>query len=306
MKKIVIILLISLNFSCFSQSFNQQERQIIAYNILFGGINGGIGAAINKPKHEKTTKAFIKGFYKGCIGGTLMYAGKRTSALIKIEATKHDQITSMFRSDFRYNSFGYGWAGKLIHTTGASIVENASTGRGFLEDWTMDYGPIRMSFNTKNLSPSFRLKAEGSYRFIQLFFHGKLSIKKSLLIGTPYFISNPEYAELDFNGRHKAGSIIVNEGHLANVHQVTTHEYIHSLQERENSIYLYLTYKTNSKFMNKYGSYKFIGKYLCVEPIYVSTVRWIIQPSRENYFKSYSEMEAQHIATNQYVSPKLP
>lgn len=68
----LLLFLALLSQTCLAQ---QQEAGVFVYNTLFGGFTSGVGAVINKEKGTRWTKAFARGAWQGCIGGSINYLG---------------------------------------------------------------------------------------------------------------------------------------------------------------------------------------------------------------------------------------
>lgn len=92
----------------------RQDVGLLAGNVVFGGITAGIGALINKPADKKGYKSFLRGFWQGCSGGALSFAGKSMTRFIQREE----------RPD-------WGWSSKLVHAAGTSIIYSAALHRTF-------------------------------------------------------------------------------------------------------------------------------------------------------------------------------
>jgi len=122
-----IFLLLYTNFQA------QNKTEMALYNIGLGSVFGGIGAVINKNPEDKIGEIFLNGFWKGAIGGYLIYESKNLVG--KIPEKEH---------------WEYSWAAKMVNSAGTSIVENATSNRGLFEQWHFNIGFNRIEFYTKN------------------------------------------------------------------------------------------------------------------------------------------------------------
>ncbi|PKP25858.1 MAG: hypothetical protein CVU03_05865 [Bacteroidetes bacterium HGW-Bacteroidetes-2] len=96
---LLIFLLLYTNFQA------QNKTEIALYNIGLGSVFGGIGAVINKNPEDKIGEIFLNGFWKGAIGGYLIYESKNLVG--KIPEKGH---------------WEYSWAAKMVNSAGTSIV----------------------------------------------------------------------------------------------------------------------------------------------------------------------------------------
>ena len=113
MKQIIVAVTIMICINSYSQ---QSEFEIGLYNVGLGGFGSGIGAVINKKPNEKFFNVFCNGFLKGSLGGAFVYGSKKMVSQIHIE-----------------EKIEYNWPAKILNSLGTSIIENASSNRGFLE-----------------------------------------------------------------------------------------------------------------------------------------------------------------------------
>jgi hypothetical protein len=222
-KLFTLIVVLLLSISSFAQ---HQERRMFMYNACFGGITAGVGAVINKPKDLNWRKAFLKGIWQGSIGGALNYSGKK----MLHQVSQHQEVA-------------YGLPAKVLHAAGTSIVENAALGAPFLQNWSIDYGPVRFDFS---ISGSRRFKA----RFLPMSInavvgaskHHRLDLKTTLLTGSIAF------------GTHN-GNLVVRRGvYVYGVsydrafaytatpsdsvrHEIIAHELVHQFQYRDYQVF---------------------------------------------------------------------
>lgn len=96
------------------------ELQVAGANILIGAVTAGLTAWVTGQPIER---AMLGGAY----GGAVAYAGKRLASA-------------------RFD--GAGFAGRVVHATGASVVRNFGAGRGALDELTVPLGPLSLSWTT--------------------------------------------------------------------------------------------------------------------------------------------------------------
>lgn len=182
MKKIVIIFFIFIHFSkTHSQSSN--ESKLLILNSGINGLIGGVGSIINKHNNQSVGNAFIKGFYKGAIGGTVIYGSK--------------YLLSTFTKNQNYMTI---WGSKIMFFAGNSIVENAAANRDIFEQFHLNIGFNRIDFYTKEkLKIKYHILPYSLAHFIYLSFNFKIDWKQSYKTGTfSFYGSTKKYNALGF------------------------------------------------------------------------------------------------------------
>lgn len=244
MKAIIYLSIFFLSLTSYGQGYNTRAREFFAMDVLTGGIIGGVGAAFHPKEHQTRGNAFLKGFAKGCVGGSLTFTGKYMTYGI----TKNE-------------NYLYAWPAKLVHAAGASIMENAARNAAIYDNWAIDYGAIRVDVNYKG---KIRVRPQpfAAGGIILTALQGnRFNVKNTLELGTPYFTSNNIAANVT-NSHVESGQTYINSvtiipkaiiiGNFVyhkqdNIYNVSAHELIHVFQEREyysmNNIYLNNKYK---------------------------------------------------------------
>ena len=80
MKKNIIVLILAISFINLNAQplTNVNDRKIFIGNVLSSGVVCSINACINKKSSKESFgKRLINSFWKGCLGGTLDYTGKK-------------------------------------------------------------------------------------------------------------------------------------------------------------------------------------------------------------------------------------
>jgi hypothetical protein len=281
MRYLIILLLIpSIGLS---QSFETRRNQFFIGNVITAGVIGGVGSAIHKKEGQSRGKAFLSGFWKGCIGGSLTLTGK----YLTYEITRHE-------------NYAYGWPAKIVHATGASIIENAAQNKPLWDNWAVDFGPVRFDINQKGkalvrLQP-FKLVGIG-YNILQ---GNSLLIKNSILTGSMTFsmkdtlsvgnIYTDNYSLTVIN-RHEGYNLFntMTINYTSNMrYKITAHEMIHIFQEREflsiNNIY----------FNNKY-------KWIYFDFPVSNVIYSIAKIGNIDYYNNIFELESESFATQTSV-----
>jgi len=277
MKNVILFFMILLFMV--NDAFPRSQRdQILIYNISLGGITGGVGSVINKKKNQTWYETFLKGFAQGSVGGLIQYQGKRIIYEI-----------------YKKKTLEYGWLAKIVHSTGASIVENAAANKNFWESWIMHFGFLRIETEPFNSSFRIKLLPVSALGFIDACFLGKFSLKKSLRLGAFYFATDT-LIDNRAVGRSLYSSIVIDAGY-SDKYKTIAHEYVHNLQFRD-----YLTLNNHFSFIDrklkKNKLYRKLSNYIYFDTPFMY-VAYIIEGkhSYEWKFKNFFEMEAEYFAT---------
>lgn len=263
----------------------QQERQLFLYNVGFGSLTSGIGAVINKSKGTDWKQAFLKGCWQGGIGGALTFAGKKTTHLI----TKHQNLL-------------YAWPSKLLHAAGTSIVENAALNKPFLQNWNIDYGPLRFDFSLNGTSrPKIRLLPVGIYAILYASRNAYFDPGTTLLTGNVSFFSKSDWVQAGEIytkgaswGRAFAYADRFNETH------VIPHELLHIYQYREYQVFNTWLRPLADKVKNKTIKRMFERYVYADIPFFIGF--YALEYNKTyNYFRNFYEFEAERFAANRDV-----
>lgn len=225
------IIMVTTPIICKAQTFETRRNQFFIMNTLTGGIISGVGAVIHKKPNQTKGNAFLIGFGKGLVGGSLCFAGKYYTYEIKNQ-----------------RSYWIGWPCKLIHATGASIIENAALNKPMLSNWAMDYGPFRIDIS-KNKTKFRVLPFATAGILVHLIQKNKFNTKITLQSGTWHFNSKSDPKQKDGQNIAIINSVSVDKeknwkslSFYNNQYNTTAHEIIHTYQQREclavNNFYL--------------------------------------------------------------------
>ncbi|KQC33872.1 hypothetical protein AAU57_11435 [Nonlabens sp. YIK11] len=207
MKKILCLFFL---FSICSHS--QSDLEILGYNLLLGTLTGGFGSAINKSPEQKWNEAFSDGAWKGAVGGTLLYSSKKLIAEVNSKEEWH-----------------LAWSSKIIHDSGASIIENAAANRPMFDQVNFNLGFVRNEFRFKN-GVTWRplIKPLSMTLTIYSAIGNDFDTGLSLAYGTPIFIRDDERLPNAFGITH--GNAIVLRESFKNNFSLINHEMVHVFQ----------------------------------------------------------------------------
>jgi hypothetical protein len=288
---VILLLLIIIPGKTKAQTKNQ-EATVLIYNIGFGGLTSGIGSLINKPKGSKWHKSFIRGFWQGSIGGLVNYSSKKTLYLV----------------NRNQNTF-YALPATILNAAGYSIIEKAALNKPFLQNWCIDYGPLRFDFSIKN-KEDFRVRflPQTVDGFIFVSQDGKFDLSTSLITGSivfkgnkPIIIPNANYTA---DGYAIGRAFIYTDYPGTNKYHNIAHEMVHYYQYRDYQIFNSwlnpISKKVKSPIINKIFS-----KYVYLDIPYF----WIFYhiegyQTYQNYYRNFYEFEAERFTTNSYVHIK--
>ncbi len=278
-----ILLIFFVPKTLFSQ---HQERTLLAYNVGLGAVSSGIGAVINKPKHLNWKKAFLRGAWQGSVGGLINYSSKKTLFLVN-----------------KKNELLYAWPAKILHAAALSIMENASLNEPFLQNWSIDYGPVRFDFSI-NGKKKFRARflPESIVSVILASKTATFNLGRTLRTGNIVFVSKEPY--VTFNGYYDVGwsfGRAIALGSIANgSNQIIAHEIVHQFQFGDFQVFntwLKPFEPTKKKLLNTIFS-----KYVYFNiPYFWGLYELAGRHPAPHYFKNFFEFEAQRFSTNAYV-----
>ncbi len=233
MKAIIYTLLMFTVLAAKGQDLGTRNRQFFAMDVITGGLIGGIGSAIHPKENQTRGNAFLVGFAKGCVGGSLTYAGKNLAFHVGSK-----------------KSMWYGWPAKLIHAGGSSIIENAAQNNLWYSNWAMDIGLLRVD---GNMNGKFRFRGQpfAAIGFIQHIAEGsQFSTKRTIQTGTAYFYKEKTIISKTASvGRTYINSISVDETRINTFRYTAGHEMIHAFQERELLSINYFYAKNKQRFI---------------------------------------------------------
>lgn len=286
-----------------AQTIDNQEVKLFAANTLFGGVTTGVGALINKQKNEKAFPVFLNGFKYGCLGGALLYAGKKQSALIA-----------------QGNVAVGAWGSRLVHNAGASIMENVALHRAPFSHYNLYLGFVRLELDWQQ-----RFKAQPKLMpisFAVFLYHiyvikGRFDLGESLKMGTPYFTIND--ADNIYSGTMSRGSMVMNEyynrGYVgANnkfysgsglINYIKGHENTHGLQMHEHYIFNTYANKPASYVCKKSKVVMSLSKYIYFDfnlMDFSYSLGRAYGKSKGGYFYNPYEFEAERMALNTYFN----
>ncbi len=203
-----------------------EERKVFLYNTVFGGITSAVGAIINKPSTKKLTSTFIKGFWQGTLGGMINYSSKRSVYFIS-----------------KYQNVAYAVPAKLLNAAGNSIIENAALCEPFLQNWNIDYGPIRLDFSVNGKRKiTARLLPESVYALVEGWKKTELDVTTTLLSGSFAFAYKKGYSYPSRGTNYLGlsfGRAFVYTGSQTDpvVYNTIAHEMVHQFQYREYQVF---------------------------------------------------------------------
>lgn len=152
------------------------------------GVNSALGALTAGLAQSLRGEPFWHGFARGAAGGGVTYAGKWVSG---------------------QHFTGSGLLGREIASVGASVVANASEGRGMLERVVLPVGPVRLEIDGAASTPvRARVDVPGVITTAYAAAHPRMSLdwRSSLSAGAPVFRHR---GEPDWAGRHVGGVILI-------------------------------------------------------------------------------------------------
>ncbi len=189
------------------------EAASLGVNALLGGVSAGV-------LRELRGGSFKDGFFRGAVGGSVIYVSKR------VVAGEFD---------------GAGLFGRELGSIGGSVVRNAGEGRGMFSELVLPVGVARVYVNTERGSVRVLPDLTAIAWTISGIQERGLNIDwgQSLSAGTPVFIAQNKLLLLNEDSTHAAG--LTSSGVIflsdvpafgANARRINLkHERVHMVQE---------------------------------------------------------------------------
>lgn len=264
---------------------SQQERQILLQNVIFNGLTAGIGASINHHTGEKWHKAFKRGFLQGSLGGVIIYGGKKLNYLITDK-----------------ESLAYGWLAKVTHATGTSISWNGANNEKFGTLWSLELGPIKADFSTKDNAVKFRFLPASIVAYALASKSGKFNLGATLSSGSVVFSKKDvTLGNLNRSGLAYGRAFVYAEKNQAR-YQIFAHENIHLFQYQEYQILTSWLKPIGKKIKTEKGWTNLLSKYVYPDIPYLFAAYEIAgRYPNPCYFRNWFEFESERLSTNAYV-----
>ena len=270
----------------YAQSGNQ-EAQMAVYNVALGGLTAGIGAVINKQKNTNWKKVFVKGFWQGSLGGALNYSAKKTLNLIN-----------------QQNKKIYALPAKILHAAGLSIIENAALNEPFLQNWNINYGPVRFDFSVgHNRKFKARFLPESIYSVYKASKVASFDIKTTLLTGNLIFTNTSKVLISNRNseveGMSFGRSIAIGIDWIGS-NWVLSHEMVHQFQ--------YDDYQVLNTWLKPFENHiesklltTIFTKYVYADIPYFWFFYSAQGINKPNSYNNFYEFEAERFALNTFI-----
>ena len=275
-KKLVFLTL----FLC-TNLYPQNRAEIAMYNIGLGSVFSGVGAVINKEPGEKTGKVFLNGFWKGAIGGYLIYVS--INIISKIPEKEQ---------------WEYSWAAKIVNAAGTSMVENGASNRGLLEQWHLHIGFNRIELYTKG-----QFKVKYKIMPVSLVLTAITATKtrfeplRSLQTGEWIFSDK----NLDLDKNHKAivlGNVMVVDTEFLDNYFLFAHEVIHIYQYYDYNFINTYANKPLARWGKKSDTFKKINNllYFDVHSAVLRGLYLLENTGKDCHYENFFEYEAEFFA----------
>lgn len=278
MKRLILILLVILTISSYSQ-----DLKYASFNILTNSIIGGIGSGIHKKSGETFGHAFVQGMWKGAASGALNYGSKK---MLQVQVANN-------KLDWRLC-----WGSKLVNSVSNTMLYNATMNeRDFIGNYSINIGFLR--FSTK-----YKVQVEpvslGYFTFLAINKSYSFNIEKSLKTGSVLF----KYTDKNINNKQSGFSLgniasyfnyekyvkgiqVIDEIMHTYQNQTIIHEIIHTYQNE--TYYSFNSYFSKIKPLNKIASK--LGKYIYLDAPY-NQIHYFIESQLNGYNNNYFELEA--------------
>ena len=231
-----------------ADNYKDQRANLAIYNIGFNGLIGGIGSLINQRGDKADFNTFLKGFYKGAIGGSISHIG-----------------LSMTHQIDKREEMLWAWPARLVNSLGSSIIQNAAEDRRMLERLSFNLFFTRLEYNGVNKRFKARFFTSSLYGFINVGKGARFDLVTSLKTGIFYFESDNRFSIAGGNSGRATGQVssigMASDLEGAQFYNVYAEEVAHILQyDRKvgGNALLYrpdIKWKANSKFYRNVAKY---------------------------------------------------
>jgi hypothetical protein len=250
---------------------------VIAANVGISAILGAVGAAYHA-KPGARLKGFWKGLVYGGAGGGLITLGKYTA-------------TEIPRNGLA------GWTSKGLVSAGASVTENVMNGRPPFSVWATDFGPLWISYSTREAFGVKLLPMNTVHALYAATLPGsRFDFKKTAQTGTFTFWAPRPESDRETTEAFSVGNSIVLFRDGVERENAFPHEVIHAYQERQGMA-------IDSYYEGTFGKYRFSR---WIRPDFFPS---FLVPSQEalgyttDNRKTFEESEADYFDT---LSPHSP
>lgn len=275
---LIVIILLSSQKNLTAQISN---GELAAYNIGLGGIGAGIGAVINKKPNEKTGNVFLKGLWRGGLGGALIFGSKKIINEIEIN-----------------ERLEYSWPAKFVNAAGVSIIEDAAANRPFGSQWNLHIGFNRIEFHTKD---KFRVRYKVLPASLGLTVAAAYNTTPEwgmMLKSGEIFFSTKSKDGVPNRGGVALGNIIILSKDLDLKYIVIAHEIIHTYQYNDYNFTSTYFNKSLKQWSDNSKTYNKINKWVYWDtqaPI-LRGLYLIEEINANTKFDNFFEYEAQYFA----------
>ena len=280
MRQIIIALTVMI---CINSHSQQSDFEIGLYNVGLGGFGSAIGAVIKKKPSENFFNIFCNGFLKGSLGGAFVYGSKKMVSQIHIE-----------------EKIEYNWPAKILNSFGTSIIENAASNRGFLEQVHINFGFNRLEFYPNdNFKVKYKVMPAAFITTLFSALDSKPEWGLMLRSGEVIFSTNDKNLN-NLNSQALLTSFKVRESEINN-YSVLAHEIIHLYQYNDfnfvNPYFFDLTNKINTgtKFIDS-------NVYWDFNSIVIGGLYQLENINRSNYYDNFFEYEAGFFSNTLYLA----
>jgi len=283
-----LVLFLGFTIQAKAQSFAQQQRQFMAYNVGLNALIGGVGGLINKKKGEKWHQAFLKNMGFGAVGGLIKYHAKYEVYNVREGGMK-----------------GYAYLNRMYYYLGHSIVNNASLNRKVYSSYSFQLFLANVELSWQD---QFKIKPKLS---LTTLFHNtqflvtghRINLKKSLNYAIIYYDRGKILDDqIGFGSANAIGAHVNYKQYYSDPSFLIPHELAHTYQLSD---YFLISNFTNTSFkrVKDLKVYKFLDRFIYWDidifyPLYWAQLKVFGEP---RHFNNYYEFEAHSYGTRMYI-----
>ena len=185
-------------------------------------------------------------------------------------------------------------------------MENAALNEPFLQNWNIDYGPVRFDFSfNKKRNFKARLLPEAIFATILGSIYGKFDVVSTLSTGNLIFsrkysfiLNNNTALGITFG---RASVYVDNLQYGFNKYRIISHELVHQFQYGEYELFNTWLKPSENKIKSK-SLKKIFSKYIYFDfPYFILPYFISGHHKTPHFYRNFYEFEADRFATNKYV-----
>lgn len=268
-----------------SDEFKRQRIQLAVFNVGFNGLISGMGSLLNSKDDKPSFQTFLRGFYKGAIGGGISHVG--LSMVHQIDKKKNISLA---------------WPARMVNSLGSSIIQNAAENKSMFERIHFNLYLTRLEYFPSQKKLKARLFTSSIYGLLVVGKNANFDLGKTLKTGIFYFESDMRFSSSIGSGRATGQvSSIGMASSLSgeNFYDTFAEEVAHIMQYDRKVGGNALAYRTDKRWRQSSSFYKSLSRYIYLDlngPIF-----WLAYKVENSTKCNFFEQEAVNYANRRLI-----